>query len=233
MNKIELQAADIRRDSKKALARLKELGVQVTHAQMLEAFAASFGHANWHVMAATLPAKEKPVKVRNEVTLFMETYFTSECDPGYLSWMGVTLSQAFIDHLLRLQKTAKATASSVTVDEWPDELSSEEYLKYSELVVTDSEFWFKVSDKYSSGHYEHSAFPVDLAVYLATSKNPKEYSHLWIELQFPEQCTTPGVVIVGDENSVLFEELMEAGHLPYPEDDSEDRQSKKFDSTQG
>lgn len=214
MNKTELKATDVRNASKAALARFKEMGVQVSHAQVLEAFAGAFGHANWHVMKQQLPKKAKKFAVRNKVTLYLETYFILECDPGFLSWVGVTLTEQFMAELLRLQAAAKETNSSVTVAEWPSELSDEEYIKHSHLVVTETDFWFEMRDKYSNGHYEFPAFSIDLAKQLVSRKKFEDCSHPWIDLQFPPSNQDTAVVIVGDENSVLFDDLVEAGVLP-------------------
>lgn len=183
MIRTELNANQTRANAKVMTKRLKELGVDVKHGQLLEALAAAYGHKTWHTMDKALKAANPEISVAQKHVLMCQASGTNDFNFVEMEWILIEINQELVNLILecRSKINEKSRHTEHRVEHWPasfgnfeqyDEDSDDDDIEeipaeYSFLVVTKDYFWFEVEMRKQSGHFEHEPIRIDTFLQLA------------------------------------------------------------------
>lgn len=175
MIRTELNANQTRANAKVMTKRLKELGVDVKHGQLLEALAAAYGHKTWHTMDKAIKAESQKFQVAEEHVLMCQASGTNDFNFVEMEWILIEINQKLVDLIVecRSKINEKNRHTEHRVEHWPasygsiqddsDDIPAED----SFLVVTKDYFWFEIEMRKQNGHFEHEPIRIDTLFKLA------------------------------------------------------------------
>lgn len=181
MIRTELNANHARANVKVMTKRLKELGVDVKHGQVLEALAAAYGHKSWHTMNEAIKAQTPSIKVAQEHMLLCQAAGTSDYNCYEIEWMAISVDQNLVDLLIKGQAKLNDNTkhSEYRVEDEPSNYGNFEEdaflpVEESTLVITKEYFWYEMRLKHQRGHFEHE--PISIKEFLELAQKTGDHA---------------------------------------------------------
>jgi hypothetical protein len=179
------------------VSRLREaVGSQsLTRSKAFEVFAQTLGIKNWDTLSALLKREEAPAapvfRLEAPVELFVEAFACDDNMQGP-SWAKVTVTQQFLDEVLRLRGLCQSQGVDlVAKSRCPDKWDGEESLRLrgDDLYVTADSWWFRACPKHSDYAVETRNIDIDTLLSLLSGNGSGDgYLVRYQDKLFYEPC---------------------------------------------